>query len=333
MKREREGAKGARVVGLGSAAPEGVMTNSDLEKMVETSDEWIRTRTGIRERRIADEDTATSDLSFLAAQEALEMAGVTARELDGIIVATATPDMLFPATACLLQDRLGARNVAAFDLEAGCSGFIYGLAMGDAMITSGLGETILIVGADTLSKVTDWRDRGTCVLLADGAGAMVLKPSNGRSGIMSSHLASDGSLGPLLCQPAGGSRKPATRETVDEGLHYLKMKGNEVFKYAVRAMAESTLKVLEMAGLEAKDVDHLVPHQANYRIIEATAKRVGVPMEKVCINIDRYGNTSAASIPLALNEALKAGKVEEGDIIAMVAFGAGFTWGAVVLRW
>ncbi|KPL11491.1 3-oxoacyl-ACP synthase [candidate division TA06 bacterium SM1_40] len=333
MKRESRNAKGARVVGLGSAAPEGVMTNFDLEKMVETSDEWIRARTGIRERRIADEKTATSDLSYLAARKAMEAAGVIARELDGIIVATATPDMLFPATACLLQDRLGARNVAAFDLEAGCSGFIYGMAIGDGMIAAGLGETILVVGADTLSKVTDWDDRGTCVLLADGAGAIVLKPSNGPSGILSTHLASDGSLGPLLCQPAGGSRRPATTETVQEGLHYLKMKGNEVFKYAVRAMEDSTNRALKMAGLESKDVDLLVPHQANYRIIEATAKRVGVPMERVCTNIDRYGNTSAASIPLALDEALKAGRVGEGDIIAMVAFGAGFTWGAAIVRW
>jgi len=321
------------IVGTGSAAPERVLTNFDLEKMVETSDEWIRTRTGIKERRVADGDTATSDLAAQAACFALEDSGLGAEDLDMIMVATVTPDMNFPSTACLVQDKIGAKKAAVLDIGAACSGFIYGLSLARGLIDLGEYRTILVVGAETLTKILDWQDRATCVLFGDGAGAAILQAGDKKRGILGTYLGGDGSLGSLLALPAGGSRLPASHQTVDERLHYIKMAGNEVFKSAVRAMGDSAVTVLEKTGLTNQDVDLLITHQANLRIIQATAKRIRLPMEKVYVNIDRYGNTSAASIPLALDEARRKGLIKEGDISLLVAFGAGFTWGSVVIRW
>ncbi len=318
--------------GIGSYVPEKVLTNADLEKMVQTSDAWIRERTGIRERRIAEAHVATSDMAAIAAKRALESAGTTAKELEAIIVATATPDMMFPSTACLVQTKINARHILSFDLEAGCSGFVYGLAVADSLIKNGM-NNVLVIGAELLSKITDYTDRGTCVLLADGAGAVVLKNKNHGGEILSWYLAANGAEGKLLHQPAGGSKMPATHDTVGKGLHYLKMKGNEVFKIAVRAMGEAAIETIKRAHVTADKIDLLIPHQANIRIIEATAKRLGLPMEKVFVNIDKYGNTSSASIPIALDEALKQGRIKKGDLILFVAFGAGFTWGGVLVKW
>lgn len=320
-------------MGLGSCVPERVLTNADLERMVDTTDEWIRTRTGIRERRIADPDTATSDLAAVAAQRALDEAGVAAADVDLIIVATVTPDMPFPATACIVQDRLGARKAAAFDLETACSGFVYALAAGAQFIEAGVYDTVLVIGAETLSKIVDWSDRRTCVLLGDGAGAVVLRPVGPDEGVLSFHLGADGSGAELLKVPAGGSRRPASRETVEQRLHYVYMNGREVFKFAVRVMGEAAQAALARCGLTFADVDLYVPHQANYRIIEASAERFGLPMERVYVNIDRYGNTSAASIPVALDEACSRGLLRPGHVALLVAFGGGLTWGAAVVRW
>ncbi len=320
------------IAGVGSYLPEKVLTNFDLEKIVETSDEWIRQRTGIRERRIAEKNVATSDLATFAAKRALDSAKMTPKVIEAIIVATATPDMLFPSTACLVQTKIGARQVLAFDVAAGCSGFVYGLTIADSLIKSGL-NNILVIGAEELSKITDYTDRGTCVLLADGAGAVVVKNQNQSGEIISTYLAANGADWKLLQQPAGGSRMPTTHETVDKRLHYLKMEGNEVYKLAVRAMAEAALETLKKANISSEKIDLLIPHQANIRIIEATAKRLNLPMDKVYLNIDKYGNTSAASIPIALDEALQCGRIKKGDVILLVAFGAGFTWGGVLLKW
>ncbi|MBN2260968.1 MAG: ketoacyl-ACP synthase III [Clostridiales bacterium] len=325
--------KSVGILGTGSALPEKILTNFDLEKMVETSDEWIVSRTGIKERRIADENTATSDLSYEAALKAMEMAGVTAEELDLIIVATVTPDMAFPATACILQDKLGAKNAAAFDLEAACSGFLYGITTGQQFIATGMYKKVLVIGAETLSKITDWTDRGTCVLFGDGAGAVVLGEVEEGSGILSTDLGAKGEGGKYLTQPAGGSRKPATIETVNNKEHFIQMGGGEVFKFAVRIMGQGAETVIKKAGLELEDVDYLVPHQANIRIIEAAAKRIKLPMEKVKVNLDKYGNMSAASIPIALDEAVSEGKINKGDHIVLVGFGGGLTWGAALIKW
>lgn len=324
---------GVAIVGIGSAMPERIVTNEDLTRIVDTSDEWIRTRTGICQRRIADEQTATSDLCVTAAARALADAGISAEELDLIIVATVTPDMLFPATACLVQDRIGAKNAGAFDLSAGCSGFIYGLATGSQFIAGGLYNTVLVVGAETLSKIVDWQDRNTCVLFGDGAGAAVLKRAPEGRGILAFHLGSDGSGGDLLSIPAGGSRLPASAQTIAKRQHYLQMSGNEVFKFAVKVMAEASVKVLEKCNKTKEDIDFLIPHQANTRIIDAAVKRLGLSGDKVYVNLDRYGNTSAASVPVALDEAVKEGQIKKGDIIVLVAFGAGLTWGASVIEW
>ena len=321
------------IVGTGSSAPEKVLTNFDLEKMVDTSDEWIRTRTGIRERRVADKETATSDMAAQAARRALEDAGMGAEELEMIIVGTVTPDMNFPSTACLVQDKIGAKRAAVLDISAGCSGFIYGLSLARGLIDIGEYSTVLVIGAETLTKILDWEDRNTCVLFGDGAGAAILHTGDKGRGILATYLGGDGSLGTLLALPAGGSRLPASHQTVEERLHYIKMAGNEVFKSAVRAMGNSAIVALEKAGLSNQDVDLLIPHQANLRIIQATAKRIDLPMEKVYVNLDRYGNTSAASIPIALDEARRSGLIKKGDISLLVAFGAGFTWGSVVIKW
>lgn len=323
----------AEIIGTGSAAPERVLTNLDLEKMVETSDEWIRTRTGIRERRVADENTATSDLAAQAARRALEDTNLGIADLDMIMVATVTPDTNFPSTACLVQDKIGAKRAAVLDIGAACSGFIYGLSLARSLIDMGEYSTILVIGAETLTKITDWQDRNTCVLFGDGAGAAILQAGDKNRGILATHLGGDGSLGSLLILPAGGSRLPASHQTVDEKLHYIKMAGNEVFKSAVRAMGDSAVSVLEKVGLSSQDVDLLITHQANLRIIQATAKRIHLPMERVYVNLDRYGNTSAASIPIALDEACRRGLIKEGDTSLLVAFGAGFTWGSAVIRW
>jgi 3-oxoacyl-[acyl-carrier-protein] synthase-3 len=321
------------ITGIGMAVPERVLTNADLERMVETSDEWIRTRTGIRERRIAAPHEATSDYAVRAGRAALAMAGVDPGEVDLIIVGTVTPDMPFPATACLVQDALGCHRAAAFDLSAACPGWIYGLVMAQQAIATGLYQCALVIGAETLSKVVDWEDRATCVLFGDGAGAAVLQPVSAGRGILASLLGSEGAGAVHLCLPGGGSRHPASSETVAQRLHYVRMNGQEVYKFAVRVMNEATEQVLQKAGLTLDDLDLLVPHQANIRIIEGAIKRLGIDPERVVVNLDRYGNTSSASIPIALCEALAEGRLREGDTVVMVSFGAGLVWGAVALRW
>ncbi len=323
----------AGIRGIGVYVPERILTNRDLEKMVDTSDEWIVNRTGIRERRIVSEGMATSDLACLAAERALADAGVGSEELDLIIVATNTPDMLFPATACLVQDRLKARRAGAFDLQAGCTSFLYALTVANNFIATGAYKYVLVIGAECMSRIINWRDRNTCVLFGDGAGAVVVGKVPGGCGILSYLLRSEGSGGPLITMPAGMSRLPASHETVEKGLHYVHMNGREVFKFAVKVLEESCLTVLAEAGLTLNDLDLLIPHQANARIIEAAAKRLNLPPEKVVMNIDRYGNTSAATIPLALFETLAEGKIRDGDNLVMSGFGAGLTWGAVAMRW
>lgn len=321
------------IIGTGSYLPEKVLTNKDLENMVDTTDKWIVSRTGIRERRIAAEDQASSDLAVEASRKALEAAGMTADQLDLIIVATVTPDMMFPATACLLQDRLGAKKAAAFDLSAACSGFLYGIATASQFIQSGMYRYALVVGVDCLSKITNWEDRNTCVLFGDGAGAVVLGPVEEGSGFLSFELGADGSGGDLLKQPAGGSRLPASRDTVDGRLHTISMAGREVFKFAVRVMGNAAEEALAKAGMTKEDIDFLVPHQANTRIIDAAVKRFGLSEEKVIINLDRFGNMSSASIPVALDEALHQGRIKKGNTLVLVGFGGGLTWGAAVLKW
>lgn len=324
----------AKVIGLGFYLPEKVLTNADLEKMVDTTDEWIRTRTGIKERRIIEENQASSDLGYEAAKRALDDAKLAPSQVDLIIVATISPDMLFPSTACLVQAKIGAKNAAAFDVGAACAGFTYAIAIGDQFIRSGTYHNILLIGVEVLSKFTDWQDRSTCVLLGDGAGAIVLAPSNENGeGVLSSYLGADGDLAELLHMPGGGSLHPATYETIDQRLHYLKMKGNELFKHAVRLMVAAANTVLNQCGLTSRDVAWLIPHQANIRIIEAVAKRLGIPMEKVYLNISRYGNMSSASTATALCEAVKEGKVKKGDIVVLVGFGAGLTWSSCVIKW
>jgi 3-oxoacyl-[acyl-carrier-protein] synthase-3 len=325
--------KAVGILGTGKYVPDRILTNRDLEQMVETNDEWIVTRTGIRERHIADESQATSDLAYEAAVRALEAANLAPEDLDLIIVATITPDMFFPSTACILQDRLGARRAAAFDLSAACSGFIYSLATATGMLKSGMYRNALVVGAECLSRITDYTDRNTCILFGDGAGAVVLGEVPEGRGFRSFELGADGSGGPLLKLAGGGSRLPASAETVESKAHYIHMAGNEVFKFAVRIMGSAAEDALRKAGLDKKDVDLLVPHQANIRIIQAALSRLELPEEKCMINLDRYGNASAASIPIALAEAVEQGRVSEGDCLVLVGFGGGLTWGASVLIW
>jgi len=309
-----------------------VLTNFDLEKMVDTTDEWIRTRTGIVERHIADPDVATSDLALPAAQAALEQAQVDVSDLDLIIVATVTPDTIFPCTAAILQQRLGAR-AAAFDLLVGCTGFVYGLAVAGEMIASGAYDHILVIGAETLSRIADWEDRSTCVLFGDAAGAAVVGPVPQGRGILGYSLGNDGTNADALKIPAGGSRLPASAETVANRLHYLTMNGPEVFKFAVRSMTDSSEEVVSRAGLTMKDIDLVIPHQANLRIIDAAAKRLNIPYERFVRNLERYGNTSAATIPLALDEVHREGRIKPGDLILLSSFGAGMSWASMVLRW
>lgn len=321
------------ITGLGSYVPEKVLTNSDLEKIVDTSDEWIVDRTGIRERRIAAPEQATSDLAYEAAKKALADAGAAPEDIDLIIVATATPDMFFPSVACIIQDRLKATKAAAFDLAAGCSGFAYGLVVGSQFVKTGLYNKVLVIGAEALSKILDWTDRNTCILFGDGAGAAVLEPVEQGYGILGVDLGADGGGGQFLNIPAGGSRRPASLETIQERMHYVHMAGNEVFKFAIKVMGEAAVKALDNAGLTSQDVDCLIPHQANIRIIQSAAKRLKLPMDKVVVNVDKYGNTSAASIPIALKEAVDSGRVKKDDVVVLVGFGAGLTWASCVIKW
>jgi 3-oxoacyl-[acyl-carrier-protein] synthase-3 len=321
------------IVGIGSYVPAKTVTNKDMEAIVETSDEWISDRTGIKCRHFVAENEHTSDLATKAAERALKDANLTADDIDLIVVATATPDMLFPSTACLVQHNLNATKAAAYDLSAGCSGFMYSIATASQFIKTGLYKYVLVIGAEALSRLMDFTDRNTCVLFGDGAGAVVLGEVPAGYGILGVHLGSDGGGGPLLSLPAGGTRIPATEESVKNRLHYIHMEGNEVFKFAVKIMGEAAFKALEQAGMQPSDVDWLIPHQANIRIIQSAAKRLKMPMEKVVVNVDRYGNTSSASIPIALEEAIHDGRIKSGQTVVMVGFGAGLTWASTVIRW
>ncbi|MBM4440487.1 MAG: ketoacyl-ACP synthase III [Candidatus Rokubacteria bacterium] len=323
----------AKIVGTGSYAPKRILTNADLEKMVDTNDAWIQQRSGIRERHIVDETEATSDLALNAARQALERAKLLPEDIDFIVVGTTTPDMFFPTVGNIVQHRLGCRRVGSVDLLAACAGSVYSLSVGAKYIETGKYRRVLCIGAESLSRITDFTDRGTCVLLADAAGAAILEASDDGSGIVDTDLYSDGQYADLLIMRGGGSRHPATHETVDAGLHYARMKGSEVFKVAVRMFVECAETILSRHHLTASDVDLFIPHQANLRIIEAAAKRVGLPMEKVFVNVDRYGNTGAASVYVALEEAIAAGRVKRGDTILIAAFGGGFAWGAALIQW
>lgn len=320
------------IIGVGTYLPKKILTNFDLEKMVNTSDDWIITRTGIQERRLASKNEATSDLAVRAAKRALRNAKLKPENVDLIIVATITPDMQFPSTACFVQAALAAKNAVCFDVSAACAGFVYALVTAQQFIARGVYKNALVIGAEILSSITDWKDRNTCVLFGDGAGAVVLTGVSG-GGIIASYLGSDGNMSSLLMLPAGGSRHPTTRETVDKRMHYIKMHGNELFKLAVKIMADSTTRVLNEAGLSHKDIDCLIPHQANLRIISSVAKKIGIPTEKIYLNIDRYGNMSSASTAIALCEAVEEKRITKGDIVVLVAFGAGLVWGSCVIKW
>lgn len=323
----------AKIAGTGSYLPERVLTNADLEKMVDTSDEWISTRTGIKERRIVNEDQAASDLAYEASKKAIQAAQVKPEELDMIIVATITPDMVFPATACVLQEKLGVKGIAAFDLEAACSGFLYGISIGSQFIATGMYNNILVVAAEALSKIIDWKDRSTCILFADGAGAVILKPSSDNSRIISSYLGADGTGADLVGVPAGGSRLPASQETVRDGQHYMKMKGNGLFKRAVKVMVQAIDISLEKSGLTYDEIDFFIPHQANIRIINAVARRIGIDKDKAYVNLDQCGNMSAASVAVALDQAVREGKIKKGDKVLLTCFGGGLTWASLVIEW
>jgi len=321
------------ITGVGSYVPAKILTNADLEKMVDTSDEWITSRTGIKERRVAAKNEFTSDMAVKAAQRAMKMAGVTAEQLDLIIVATITPDMPFPATACLVQQKIGARRAAAFDLEAACSGFIYGLEIGQQFIMSRTYDTVLVIGAEKLSSIVDWTDRNTCVLFGDGAGAAVLQNRLNAHGLLTAVMGANGEKANLLYMPGGGSRCPATMETVAAKRHYLQMEGRETFKSAVQAMCTAAQEALRRCELDISKIKCIIPHQANRRIIDAVGERLGATPQQLFINLNRYGNTSAASVAIALDEAVASGKVQRGDLVLLIVFGAGLTWGAAVIEW
>jgi len=322
-----------KIKSIGIYLPEKILTNADLEKMVDTSDEWITTRTGIKERRIAADSQTSSDLGVAAAKMALEKANLKAEEVDLILVATNTPDTIFPSTASWIQRKLGIKEIPAFDLQAGCTGALYGLVVAEGLILSGTCRRILLVAVDILSKITNWEDRSTCVLFGDGAGAFILEESQDQSGLISHFWGADGSLGELLILPGGGTLHPANEMTIREKLHYIRMKGNDVFKHAVKRMGEAALEAVKKAGLEKDQVDYLIPHQANLRIIDATGARLGLLKERIVVNVDKYGNMSVATIPVALYELENEGRLKPGDIVVMVAFGAGFTWASAVYRW
>lgn len=325
--------KHAGIIATGSYVPDKTLTNEYFEQTVDTNDEWIRSRTGIEERRVADEATATSDLATQAALRAMEKSGVQPEEIDMIIVATVTPDMAFPSTACIVQKNIGAVNAAAFDIEAACSGFIYGITIAESFVCNGVYKKILVIGAETLSKITDYTDRNTCVLFGDGAGAVIISEVEEGYGILSTHLGANGAAGHLLTQPAGGSRMPATPGTVEDRLHYIKMDGSEVFKFAIKIMGEAAEAALEKCGLSKENIDYLIPHQANTRIIESAVKRLKISPDKVYVNVHKYGNMSAASIAVALDEANEKQCLKDGDVVVLVGFGGGLTWGASVLKW
>ncbi|HXY04341.1 MAG TPA: beta-ketoacyl-ACP synthase III [Terriglobales bacterium] len=322
-----------KISALGTYVPPRLLTNADLEKLVETTDQWIRERTGIRERHIVDKGVATSDLALQAAKRALAERKISPDELDAIIVATVTPDMLFPCSACLVQHKLGAKQVWGFDLNAACSSFVYALQVGSRFIATGVHKKVMVIGADVMSSIIDYTDRATCVIFGDGAGAVVLEPAEDSLGMIDFLHEVDGSGGCALFMPGGGSLNPSTHETVDQKMHYVHQDGQAVFKFAVRKMAELCERLLERNGLTGKDIDVFIPHQANKRIITATAQRLGMPMEKVIIDIDRYGNTTSATIPLAMNTARQEGKLKKGDMVLLAAVGAGFTVGTTLLRW
>ncbi len=321
------------IVGTGSYVPDRVLTNADLEKMVDTTDEWITSRSGIKERRIAPDWMCTSDMGTEAAHRAMSQANVREEEIDLIICATITPDMPFPATACLIQKKLGAKRAAAFDMEAACSGFLYGLEIGQQFITSGTFNTVLVIGAEKLSTIVDWQDRSTCVLFGDGAGAAVLQSRGEEHGILTTCMGADGTQADILLMPAGGARYPASKESVSAGMHYLKMAGKEVFKNAITAMQTAAEEALRRCNITIDDIKCVIPHQANLRILESLADRLGAPMEKVYVNLHRYGNISAASVAIALDEAAREGRFQRGDLILLVVFGSGLTWASCVIQW
>jgi 3-oxoacyl-[acyl-carrier-protein] synthase III len=318
---------------VGAYVPEKILTNADLEKMVDTTDEWITSRTGIKQRRIACEGEYTSDMAAKAARLAMERAGVTAEEIDLIIVATITPDMLFPSTACLVQQKIGARRAAAFDIEAACSGFIYALEIAQQFIASHTYNTVLVIGAEKLSSIIDWKDRNTCVLFGDGAGAAILQSRSDTHGLLTACMGADGSKGELLSMPAGGSRQPATIDSVNSRLHYLRMDGKETFKSAVNAMYQAAQEALRRCEIDISQIKLVIPHQANRRIIDAVGERLGARPDQVFVNLHKFGNTSAASVAIALDEAVTAGLIQRGDLVLLVVFGAGLTWGAAVIQW
>lgn len=322
-----------QILGMGHALPPETLTNKDLEKMVDTSHEWILERTGIIERRIGNPDMKTSDLCLEASIMALEHSGVAPENIDLIIVATVTPDMIFPSTACILQDKLGANHAAAFDIEAGCTGFIYALTIAEKFLSSPDYECALVVGAELLSRITDYSDRNTCVLFGDGAGATVLKKGHKDFGILNSYLGSEGKGADLLYVPAGGSASPASIQTIKDKLHFMKMNGPEIFRFASKIMVNISETLLSKSGLEYKDIDLFVPHQANMRIIQAAMRRMNIPLEKTAINLDKFGNMSAASVPVALSMAVQEGRVKDGDLVLTAAFGAGLTYGGSLIRW
>ncbi|GAB6138441.1 beta-ketoacyl-ACP synthase III [Halanaerobaculum tunisiense] len=323
----------AKVAGVGSYVPDQVVTNGDLEEMVDTSDEWITKRTGIKERRVVAEGVTTSELGYQAAQRAIASSDLTVEDLDLILVATSTPDHVgFPATACLIQNKLGITEIPAFDVAAACTGFIYGLSTAAQYIETGAYDNILVIGAETLSKFIDWEDKGTCILFGDGAGAAVLTPTES-GGILANHLGADGSQSDVLRIPGGGSCEPISQQLLDDRNHYIEMEGNSVFKFAVRILGKAVKQALAKVDLDKGDIDYLIPHQANVRIIDAAAKRLDLDREQIYVNLDKYGNTSSASIPLALDEASEAGRIDTGDTVVLVGFGAGLTWGATVLEW
>ena len=323
----------SRILGTGSYAPERILTNADLEALVATSDAWIRQRTGIRERHIAAPGETTSDMAVVAARRALDQAGVAPAELDAIIVATISPDMPMPACAMTIQAKLGARHAFAFDLSAACAGSLYGLTIADQFIRSGSARRILVIGAELLSRLVDWTDRGSCVLFGDAAGAFVVGPTEDDRGLLSTHLFSDGEAADLLAIRGGGSLHPASPAMLDANLHKIAMRGRDVYKFAVRVLPDALARALSANGVEAGAIDHVICHQANLRIVESVLERVGIPMEKCWVNLDRYGNTSSASLPLSLDEANRAGRLRDGDLIAMMAIGAGMAWGAALMRW
>lgn len=323
----------SRITGTGSYTPECILDNSDLEKKVDTSDKWITERTGIKQRRIVKGSMTNSDLCEKASERALKSAGIKAKELDLIIVATMSGDMPMPSTAAILQSKLGAKNAAAFDINGACSGFIYGLSVADNFVKSGSYKKVLLVGAEVNSKFLDWKDRATCVLFGDGAGAVVLEPTRGKKGILSTHIHTNGKMWDFICLPGGGSNHPPTAKTIKDRMHFIKMKGNETFKVAVRTLEKLVVDTLKVNNVKPSELAMLIPHQANMRIITATAKRLKLPMSRVAVNLDKYGNTSAASIPIALDEVVRENRIKKDDYVMLEAFGSGLTWGSALIKW